>query len=264
MDRPQSQLENMRPKSGLKPPTRVPSALLSGVGRTLTETSQSDLNARSVRDGQMGPPPPSAIKHKPSGCELRTGARQNALQDRKTNIARQCPNRLRNERLSPSAQEKLSLPRDRIYPRLDSPDLESTATAIRPTHLRAALVAAFALRIEVLACDRLRDNKLLPSKRQWNPRRRRRLELWERVKVRQLFLLLHQVATTSHYGKQEHTEVCASTIRRATTGFNTLGRTRTAVGVEEARYRSRNCFLASLLLCVKESRQQARPPATFL
>ena len=74
MDRPQSQLENMRPTgikppTGLKPPTRVPSALLSGVGRTLTETSQSDLNARSVRDGQMGPPP-STIKHKPSGCEL--------------------------------------------------------------------------------------------------------------------------------------------------------------------------------------------------
>jgi hypothetical protein len=254
----------MRPKSGLKPPTRVPSALLSGVGRTLTETSQSDLNARSVRDGQMGPPPPSAIKHKPSGCELRPGTGQDVPQDRKTNAARQYPNRPPNERLSPSAQVKLSLRRGRICPRLDLPDLESTATATPPTNLRAALVAAFALRIEVLACDRLRGNKLPLSKRQWNPRRRQKLELWERVKVRLLFLLLHQVATTLHYGKQEHTEICASTISRATTGFNTLGRTPTAVGVEEAHYRSRNCSFASLLLCAKESRQQARTPGIFL
>jgi kinesin family protein C1 len=66
MERPQSQLENMRP-SGLKPPSRLP-AMLSSAGRTLGETSQSDINARSARDGHM-PPPMSTTKHKPSNCE---------------------------------------------------------------------------------------------------------------------------------------------------------------------------------------------------
>jgi hypothetical protein len=165
MDRPQSQLENMRPKSGLRPPARVPSALLSGVGRTLTETSQSDLNARGVRDGQMGPPPPSAMKHKPSACELRHILGRKVLQDRKTDAARQYPNHPQNEGRLSSAQVMRLARRDRIYPRLDWPDLESTATAMRPTHLRAALVAAFDLRIEAPACDKPRDNKPLSSKR---------------------------------------------------------------------------------------------------
>jgi hypothetical protein len=178
-------------------------------------------------------------------------------------MARQYPNHPQNEGRLSSVLVMRLVRRDRIYPRLDWPDLESTATAMRPTHLRAALVAASDLRIEAPACDKLRDNKPLSSKRQWNPRRRQKLESWERVKVRQLFLLLHQVATKSHYGKREHTEICASTISRATTGFNILGRTRTAVGVEGHR-RSRSCSLTSLLSCVKESREQTRTPATFL
>lgn len=66
MERPQSQLENMRP-SGLKPPSRLPQTL-AGAVRTLGETSQSDLNARSARDGHM-PPPVSTTKHKPSNRE---------------------------------------------------------------------------------------------------------------------------------------------------------------------------------------------------
>lgn len=255
MDRPQSQLENMRPKSGLKPPTRVPSALLSGVGRTLTETSQSDLNARTSRDNQMGPPP-SAIKHKPSGCELGPGTRLDViLQEHRTNVARQYPSHPQNERLSPSAQVRPRRRHDRIYQRLDSPDLESTATAMLPIYLRVALVVASALRTEPLDCDRLHGNKSLLSKHQWRTKKRKqKLESWERVKVRRLFLLLHQVATTSHYGKRGHTEICAKTTSRTTQGFNTLGRTRTAVGVGKAHYRSRQCFLVSLLLCVKESR----------
>lgn len=71
MERPPSQLENMRP-SGLKPPSRLP-ALNGGAGRTLLETSQSDLNARSARNGDM-PPPATTYqhKHKPSNCEMRS------------------------------------------------------------------------------------------------------------------------------------------------------------------------------------------------
>lgn len=176
---------------------------------------------------------------------------------------RQYPNHPPNERLSPSAQVRRRLHRDRNYQRLDMPDLESTATAMRPTHLRAALAAAFALQIEALACDKPRDNKPLRSKRRWIPRRRQRLESWERVKVRQLFLLLPQVETILHYGKQGRTEICANTISRTTPGFNTLGRTSTAVGIEEAHCRSRDCFLASLLSCAKESRKQTRTPVIF-
>jgi hypothetical protein len=52
MERPQSQLP----------------AMLSSAGRTLGETSQSDINARNARDGHM-PPPMSTTKHKPSNCE---------------------------------------------------------------------------------------------------------------------------------------------------------------------------------------------------
>ena len=185
------------------------------------------------------------------------------LQDRKTNIARQYPNHPQNERLWPSAQVRRRLRRDRNYLRLDMPDLESTATAMRPTHLRAALAAAFALQIEALVCDRPRDNKPLSSKRQRKPRRRLKLELWERVKVRLLFLFFHQVATTLHYGKQGHKEICATTVSRTSPGFNTLGRTSTAMGVEEAHYRSRPCSLASLLSRVNESQQQTRPPVIF-
>ena len=60
MDRPPSQLENLRP-SGLKPPSRLPAMGPMNTGRTLLETSQSDLNARSAM------PPPPGGKHKISG-----------------------------------------------------------------------------------------------------------------------------------------------------------------------------------------------------
>ncbi|OQO13562.1 hypothetical protein B0A48_01791 [Cryoendolithus antarcticus] len=51
MERPPSQLENMRP-SGLKQPSRLPAMM--GSSRTLGEASQSEMNARSA--GMMGPP----------------------------------------------------------------------------------------------------------------------------------------------------------------------------------------------------------------
>ena len=65
MERPPSQLENVRP-SGLKQPSRLPALGPSGgnASRTLLETSQSDLNARSAM------PPPAmgpGHKHKISG-----------------------------------------------------------------------------------------------------------------------------------------------------------------------------------------------------
>ncbi|KXS98828.1 hypothetical protein AC578_2038 [Pseudocercospora eumusae] len=49
MERPQSQLENVRP-SGLKPPSRLPalSGNIANASRTLQETSSSDLNARTA------------------------------------------------------------------------------------------------------------------------------------------------------------------------------------------------------------------------
>lgn len=68
MERPPSQLENVRP-SGLKPPSRLPAA---ANGRTLLETSQSDLNSKSADVGNMMPPPARSIsgsKHKISGRE---------------------------------------------------------------------------------------------------------------------------------------------------------------------------------------------------
>ncbi|CAK3998228.1 Kinesin klpA [Lecanosticta acicola] len=65
MDRPPSQMENVRP-SGLKPPSKLPA--LAGT-RTLQETSSSDLNARSAGQGSMLPPPTvnGSIKHKING-----------------------------------------------------------------------------------------------------------------------------------------------------------------------------------------------------
>lgn len=62
MERPPSQLENVRP-SGLKQPSRLPAMGDMSGGRTLLETSQSDLNARSA----MPPPPGRSEKHKMSG-----------------------------------------------------------------------------------------------------------------------------------------------------------------------------------------------------
>ena len=68
MERPPSQLENMRP-SGIKQPSRLP-ALSGGGARTLVETSQSDLNARSAQNGAMLPPATTyQHKHKMSGCK---------------------------------------------------------------------------------------------------------------------------------------------------------------------------------------------------
>ena len=56
MDRPPSQLENVRP-SGLKPPSRLPAMSSNGGRNALLDTSQSDLNARSGgMTGSMGPP----------------------------------------------------------------------------------------------------------------------------------------------------------------------------------------------------------------
>ncbi|KAK5128032.1 hypothetical protein LTR85_005149 [Meristemomyces frigidus] len=70
MERPSSQLENMRP-SGIKQPSRLP-AMMSSNSRTLLETSQSDLNARSTGvGGLMGPP-----KHKIPGLPEPTPKRK--------------------------------------------------------------------------------------------------------------------------------------------------------------------------------------------
>ncbi|KAK3701427.1 kinesin-like nuclear fusion protein [Vermiconidia calcicola] len=68
MDRPPSQLENVRP-SGLKPPSRLP-AMSHSTGQTLRETSQSDINARSAGAGGAMLPPPThngGVKHKIPG-----------------------------------------------------------------------------------------------------------------------------------------------------------------------------------------------------
>ncbi|KAM0716350.1 hypothetical protein Q7P37_007795 [Cladosporium fusiforme] len=90
----------MRP-SGLKPPSRLPAALSSG-GRTLQETSQSDLNARNGREGNM-----ASMKHKPSGLPEpptkrktlaeRAGETTNSrLQSTKTGLAGSRANGYRN------------------------------------------------------------------------------------------------------------------------------------------------------------------------
>lgn len=73
MARPASQLENQRP-SGLKQPSRLPALAVSAsvnASRSLLETSQSDLNARTAvpvagGGGLMGPPV-STIKHRMMG-----------------------------------------------------------------------------------------------------------------------------------------------------------------------------------------------------
>ena len=79
MERPPSQLENVRP-TGLRPPSRLP-AMASSDGRTLLETSQSDLNARTAVGGNGGlmPPPTGPVKHKMSGCEFCAGTRHSSI-----------------------------------------------------------------------------------------------------------------------------------------------------------------------------------------
>ncbi|KAK4546672.1 hypothetical protein LTR36_001890 [Oleoguttula mirabilis] len=74
MERPTSQLENVRP-SGLKQPSRVPTMMGSST-RTLVETSQSDLNARSTAGGGGGlmGPPNGPFKHKIPGCKRITSS----------------------------------------------------------------------------------------------------------------------------------------------------------------------------------------------
>lgn len=71
MDRPPSQLENVRP-SGLKQPSRLP-AMANGNGRTLLETTQSDLNAKAATGaGSMAASLTGAggsVKHRILGCE---------------------------------------------------------------------------------------------------------------------------------------------------------------------------------------------------
>lgn len=62
MERPPSQLENVRP-TGIKPPSRLPAMGPTHHARMLLETSQSELNARSA----MPPPPGTMGKHKISG-----------------------------------------------------------------------------------------------------------------------------------------------------------------------------------------------------
>ncbi|KAF2165364.1 hypothetical protein M409DRAFT_67221 [Zasmidium cellare ATCC 36951] len=66
MERPSSQLENVRP-SGLKPPSKLP-ALTSG-RTTLQETTSSDLNTRTAGHGSTMAPPTTngSIKHKITG-----------------------------------------------------------------------------------------------------------------------------------------------------------------------------------------------------
>ncbi|KAK4503213.1 hypothetical protein PRZ48_006641 [Zasmidium cellare] len=66
MERPSSQLENVRP-SGLKPPSKLP-ALAAG-RTTLQETTSSDLNTRTAGHGSMMAPPTAngSIKHKING-----------------------------------------------------------------------------------------------------------------------------------------------------------------------------------------------------
>ncbi|WPH03118.1 Hypothetical protein R9X50_00599300 [Acrodontium crateriforme] len=67
MERPASQAENFRP-SGLKPPSsRLPAPASSAAGRTLVETSQSDLNARSLPHSGLMAPSIIPSKHKVPG-----------------------------------------------------------------------------------------------------------------------------------------------------------------------------------------------------
>ncbi|KAK0254383.1 kinesin-like nuclear fusion protein [Friedmanniomyces endolithicus] len=68
MERPPSQLENVRP-SGLKQPSRLPAMTHSNGRSTLLETSQSELNTRHGHyGGPMGPPAANgSIKHKIPG-----------------------------------------------------------------------------------------------------------------------------------------------------------------------------------------------------
>ncbi|TKA63049.1 hypothetical protein B0A55_12225 [Friedmanniomyces simplex] len=68
MERPPSQLENVRP-SGIKQPSRLPAMAHSSTRSTLLETSQSELNARHGHHGGfMGPPATNgSIKHKIPG-----------------------------------------------------------------------------------------------------------------------------------------------------------------------------------------------------
>ncbi|KAK0334261.1 kinesin-like nuclear fusion protein [Friedmanniomyces endolithicus] len=83
MERPPSQLENVRP-SGLKQPSRLPAMTHSNGRATLLETSQSELNTRhGHHGGPMGPPSTNGpIKHKIPGLP------ESATKQRRTLIER--------------------------------------------------------------------------------------------------------------------------------------------------------------------------------
>ena len=76
MDRPPSQLENVRP-SGLKPPSRLP-AMSNSNGRSLMETSQSDVNTKTAGTAGSMLPPSGGVKHKIAGCGSTCGLNINA------------------------------------------------------------------------------------------------------------------------------------------------------------------------------------------
>ncbi|KAK5135491.1 hypothetical protein LTR08_005126 [Meristemomyces frigidus] len=82
MERPPSQIENARP-SGIKQPSRLPAMTNGTNGRTLLETSASDINARSTGGygGLMGPPN-GTVKHKMQGLPEPVPKRKTS--DRKT------------------------------------------------------------------------------------------------------------------------------------------------------------------------------------
>ncbi|KAK1027679.1 kinesin-like nuclear fusion protein, partial [Friedmanniomyces endolithicus] len=83
MERPPSQLENVRP-SGLKQPSRLPAMTHSNGRSTLLETSQSELNTRHGHyGGPMGPPATNGpFKHKIPGLP------ESATKQRRTLIER--------------------------------------------------------------------------------------------------------------------------------------------------------------------------------
>ncbi|MBA7492105.1 hypothetical protein ES702_02654 [subsurface metagenome] len=108
MERPLSQTENLRP-SGLKPPSRLPALSTGGSARTLLETSQSDLNARSAGVGGMMPRPATvtaghgSVKHKMAGRECGDQVSPSHLFPLEADLLVQFKSRQRSGRLSQNA-----------------------------------------------------------------------------------------------------------------------------------------------------------------
>jgi hypothetical protein len=170
-------------------------------------------------------------------------------------MAQQYPNRLRRERHSPNALGKQAVHRGHTYQRQVLAALESITIATRQTHLLAAQEAVYDPQLEEPVCDkhRLCDNRQRPSSHPLKPRKSQKPELWARAKVQQSFLLPRQKATKSRCGKRERQEICVNTIKRTIPGFNILGRTPTAMGVERAPSASVMRSLTSLLLLFVKS-----------